>query len=510
MRQSIYFLFTLVLLLGLTQCQKIEDLENATFQSGDVEVAVPLLNTSISLEDLFKNLDDDTYFLSTDSTGALQINYKGNKFHQDITTIKGNILEVFAPEYAITSQESSIPLLIAGVDIQKMTFKKGMLMLKYASNITEDIELTVEIPGLEKDGLGYLRTQNVVYNGTLPSTGSFIIENLAGYTATAEDGALQIHYKAMKGDGTEVDLDQLSLIFSDLDFSYFEGKFDEHYYNENADTINLWIFRDNLQGQIYFENPSISVEIENSFGIPTYSIINAFNFKDKNGQTIQLENDIINNGIAFEYPSLSEVGQSKTTKIAFTRDNSNINDIIAAGPVSLEYDVDAKVGGDMNAPSDFFVTDSSSYNAQVHVKLPLHGTANGFSISNISEFDGSEWNKVSHLELKLVTENELPIDVKIQVEFLDKEGNILTTLFDDAQNIINAASVDASGNVTEPNTSSAIIPIEESRIEDIIQAKQIRTIASLSTLNEGQTNVKVFANQSVKIKLGVKAKKTEG
>jgi hypothetical protein len=106
------------------------------------------------------------------------------------------------------------------------------------------------------------------------------------------------------------------------------------------------------------------------------NILNVFTVDN---EILAIESDYLNN-ITVDYPSLNEVGQTKSTHFDFNKDNSNIDVILGAGPTAIDYDFDAVANPDSNATIRGFMTDSSFMNVQVEVELPMYGAATGFEV----------------------------------------------------------------------------------------------------------------------------------
>ncbi|MCB0587653.1 MAG: hypothetical protein KDD06_20340, partial [Phaeodactylibacter sp.] len=199
---------------------------------------------------------------------------------------------------------------------------------------------------------------------------------------------------------------------------------------------------------------------------------------------------------------INEVGVIKEEKFVFNKDNSNIDVILGAGPVAIDYDVDAVTNPDSNVNIRGFITDSSYYKIRVDVDLPLYGRSINFLARDTFEIDFSNFQQMYKAEFKLVTVNSLPLDVSIQGYFIDKDGMVLDSLFEESMRVIAGAPVDSEGNASGVKEDITYIDYPEERFDKVRTAETLAIVASFSTVNDGSVSVKILESQAVQVKLG--------
>ena len=192
----------------------------------------------------------------------------------------------------------------------------------------------------------------------------------------------------------------------------------------------------------------------------------------------------------------------KEEKFIFNKENSNIDVILGAGPVAIDYDVDAVTNPDSNVNIRGFITDSSYYKVRVDVDLPLYGRSINFLARDTFGIDFSNFQKMYKAEFKLVTVNSLPLDVSIQGYFIDKDGVVLDSLFQESMRVIEGAPVDSEGNASGVKEDVTYIDYPEERFDRVRTAETLDIVASFSTVNDGNVSVKILENQAVRVKLG--------
>ncbi|MCB0641356.1 MAG: hypothetical protein KDC44_06935 [Phaeodactylibacter sp.] len=243
--------------------------------------------------------------------------------------------------------------------------------------------------------------------------------------------------------------------------------------------------------------------------MPTRSIVNTFDVYTVTGDVLPLEGEAIEDGIDFLYPSLSEVGEEKVTQFTFTKDNSNIAEVLGSGPVAIDYDVDAITNPDTLTDIRGFITDESRYTVNVEVELPIYGRASGFAAIDTFEVDFSNYEGSQEAEFKLISENEMPLDIGLQLYFYDEYGEVVDSLFSVDTPIIAAAPVDGEGNTTDITTKIEYINFDAARFEALKTARKIVVFAAFSTYDGGVPSVKVYADQKINLKMGVILKQAQ-
>ncbi|MBK8706489.1 MAG: hypothetical protein IPN33_24945 [Saprospiraceae bacterium] len=506
-----YFWLSLFMLAGLTACSTFDDIEDLDNPDYEAEFAVPLIDTRLSMHDILENFEENAS-LTIDPDGLIRFRYSGD-------VITKSSAEVFAAINAtvsqgvipITSNRQALPFAApSGLDMDRLDLKTGKLVYLIQNIHNESITVTFMIPEVTLNGVPFSFTTTVpAYSGTgdPPQTANlFTPIQLGGHLIQPVNDSIYIEYEAIDATGDMVTLGPTGLLINDLSFSYAEGYLGNQLYEGGRDTIVIDFFDNWVRGDVYFEEPKITFNFENSFGIPTRSIINLFNVFTVRGDVLPLESEFITNGIDFPYPTLDEIGQVKTTSFVFTKENSNIDIVLGAGPIAIDYDVNAFTNPEMNSTIRGFITDSSYYKVRVDVELPLYGNAVDFVARDTFDIDFSKFEEVKAAEFKLVTDNGLPLSIDVQGYFLDDNGMVLDSLLGSRERVINSAPVDGQGHVIQPKQQITYAPFDEARFAGIRDAKRLSVVAAFSTYNDGNVSVRVLADQQVQVRLGAKLK----
>ncbi len=498
-----------VMFLASCQIDKLFELGNVDFAATKYtgEFAVPLFHTSINIDDLLATQDSFS-FLEIDNDGFMTVHYKG-----DVFTVSGDgLIPVISidQEFPIADTVFEVPSPISGgdFDLDFADLKEGDISIRFQSPYAEPIEVDVKMFNLLKNGVAYVHHFSVPANGTIDLKN----ESLIGYRLDVVNDKIQMGYQSKKADGTFAPILPLVTI-KNLNFSYVEGFFTKDF-DIAIDSIRIGLLENKLNGTVKFEDPKLTMTVDNSMGVPMNAVFNEVSVLTNSGNKILLQSDYIENGIAVAYPNAAEVGQSKRTVFNFDNTNSNLKDILNQGPVQVNYDIDGDPNPDSDESIRGFFTDSSKVNINVELELPMYGTASGFTLTDTivpnfpevpAEFGGAE--------LKLITDNELPLDLELQMYFVDSLNNVLTTLFDGTTNIISAADVDSDGVVLKDQNGDPIgkesvifIDLSSETYTKIATAKKVVIETAFSTYQSGTVHVKIFSSHDINIRTGVKFK----
>jgi hypothetical protein len=503
-----YRVLLFLFLLGLLApaCRHIDDLDGLETKGDGAEYAIPLINASVSMGDLLEKLDKYTY-LDTDSTGLIYLRYKGEVVTKTSQQIFQNIQLALPPLIPVLDTTMVLPFNTPdGIEIDYVEVKTGEIQYYFASPHPDVINVNVRFPQAYKPNGQPLEFNHAV--GPMGFVALLVPYDLTGHKLIADnDGNLRIEYTATRSNGDRDTLANFFITMSNFTFSYAEGYFGNQLHDGGRDTIFIEFFESWTKGNVYFEDPKIFVNVSNSFGVPTRSIVNVFDIYTADGNLLPVQSTAIGNGIDFAYPTLpDEIGQTKNTSFSFTKDNSNIDVVLGSRPIALDYDVDAITNPDNVTAIRGFITDSSRYTVNVEVELPIYGRSSAYTVIDTVDVDFASYENLSEMEFKVFAENFLPLNVDIQAYFQDENGAVIDSLLSQPNTLVAAAPVDDQGEVIAPAKHILYIPIAGARLDNLKAARRIILNAAFSTYNNGAKSAKVYADQKVNIGVGLRFK----
>lgn len=509
-------------LVSLVSClEELEDTDKIKSSTFKPAIEFPLVNSDFSMGEFITNGDSKAKV--TEQSGIMVLTYDDS-----LSSPEGELFFTLpdqnSPTLSITGSEVSFPSSGATVTITKsLTFafntsksealdsillKAGRMLFQINSNFPANINMAVSIASLQLPTGGSFQ-QSFVLNG--PATLSPIINlqnSVFDLTANGTtSNTVTFSITALITD-TGQSLDNThSLDFSfDLDRLQFRGLFGDlgsHPFQFQADSIDMDVFDHALTGDIEFLSPAMTLTMRNSFGVPIGLTIQRVTAISE-GADVTLSGPVVNspvNPYRINGTSSMQIGQSVSSEIKISSANSNLVQVLSSLPNYLSYQL-LMMLNPPPAVSKNFVLDDSRLALGIHLELPFHGRVRELSLSKRFDFEGLGIDDVAESSIKLKTINELPLDAKVQVYFVDNSGTVLDSLFTNPS-ILKGAAVDANGFTNTPAEVVSQTPITQAKVNRIEQAEFLVITAVMHTTNNGAVPVKFAATDKLKITLGV-------
>ena len=477
---------------------RIRPFDDLSVSGLESEWAVPLIDTDKTFGDIINNFDPKA-FVQIAADGGVVLRYKGTYTAKSSLDIFSNFQNATFP---LTDTIMAIPFkLPKGVSIDSVKLKTGSLQWIFLAS-PEPLKVVLRMPQLKKNGVEF-RQEFTLGNGLLTNG-----INLEGYDLKPLRDSIFITHDARKiSNGERVDLRNMSgIIIKDFQAAFAKGYFGLSVFDSPRDTIKIDFFDQWKGGSVKFGNPKLIATLDNSFGVPVRAIMTIGQVTTVDGRVLQLTSPLTA-GVDVAYPSFlrNEIGQSKRTVVTFDKTNSNLADIISANPTSIDYKIDGFLNADTSLKITGFLTDSSRFNLQVELEVPMEGTAKNFEVNDTFPINLATAQEITKAEFKILTDNRMPIDVDIQGYFATDKGQILDSLYAQKAQILRGAPVGANGLPTGVSSVENLITIEAAKLAKIREsAKKLIIRYSFSTTNAGSIPVKLTAKQGVRVRIGVK------
>lgn len=494
-----YFLLIILSISLFFACSDVETLRELDAIETDAEFAFPLMNSKIVMQDLIENFDDQAAVL-VESDGLMRFSYTGDTTIRDSREIFDEINAALPSLIPIFDTLVGFPISNSSLDVDRILFKSGELQFTFFNNNSNAIDITVSIPEILKDGEPLSQNFQVGAFGDLPLS-TF---ELGGAWLIPNRDSLRIQYDAKIQTGEKVTVTNFFMLPKDLDYSYAEGALGSQAFESDQDTLEFDYYDNWIGGNVSFTKPKVTLNIINAFGFPAVAMAETFDILTIDDQTLPLTSNLIDDGFAFNYPKLNEVGAIKTTEFVFDESNSNIVEVINAGPNAVVYDLDVVTNPMSNSKG--FLTDSSYFAYSIDAEFPLEGRISNFTIIDSTEVDLSSYDKIESAEFKVIVENGVPLGTTLQAFFIDNKGNVIDPLFDATQVIANPAQIDETGRVTATGDGTFFIEIDAEKFNRIREAAYLRLESSFSSPNNGKRTIKIFNDQSINVRVGLKIK----
>jgi len=500
MKNKLLFLIVSMTLL-FTACKKFENIKGVDSDNWDPDLALALVNTDMTVQDVLNDFETGGYVQVDNTTGFVTLVYEGR-----VVSVSGEEISTI-PDFSIPVVDSAIVAQFefpAGDVIQEAHYKAGQITYELTSPVADPVNVTLEFVGAT-NASGQPLTETITLNSTNTLTGTISLANTI-FDFQNNNNEFPFRYTAIRqSNGDRILLSNANLHFQGVQYQYLQGYVGPYAFNPPEDTVILDLFKNWQQGELYLEEPKVQFIINNSFGFPIRLTANKLDADTYRGGVIGLNSAQLSSGVNLAYPSLSEVGETKTTTI--TIDNtSNLPQIIQDVPHAVHYDLSAMANPDSIPNSNLHFTDTSKFSVDVNVELPMYGWARGFVLEDTFNLDLAIYEEFEKVGFKLITENGFPAEAKIQLYFMDNFGNTVDSLIHEPTPVVLAAApVDGSGKVTQREERIIESYFPADRYLDLLQnAKKIRIRASIETTDAGTQSVRFYSDYGLGIKLGAR------
>lgn len=480
------------------------DLENETqfgIGSQEYNLAVPLIDSKITLGKLASDLKGNTS-IKIDATGKATVFYNGE-------VIRRTTAAIFPPFPGLLP----IPILDSvwveeifdreRYSIKKAVFDGTNIWFTFQNSLPEDINIKLTIPELSKNGQVFTQDFVLKYNNTSPSilvTEKFSVDE---WSLTSVNNSITFQYQARTKSGTPIKLDQAQMNFDLIKFSYLEGYLGYHIFPIEGSSVDVGLFNNWLSGSFSFEDPKITISVQNAFGLPVRSRVNKMALTSITGTNVNLESAFINTGIDFAYPSFSEIGTVKTTDFIFDKTNSNLKEIFNEKTKTIAYDIVALINPDRDTTINGYISDGGFFVINVAVEVPLNGSVNNVVLTDTLDIDLADYDEIISAQFKSITSNDFPAEVKVQAYFLDENGQRLDQLFNNDGIILPPASP-LPDDTTLPGIDKIdFMEFDDARFANIKRAKKLAIVGAINTIDsENKKSWWIYDNYGIGIKLG--------
>ena len=501
----------------------------------DVEVEfgffAPVAYGTLTISDLVQDIDS-AVTINTYEDGLLYLSFSDSLFAYSSEAILEVPDQDFF-EYFIES-EFFFPPLWDTVSIEKsenfpFSFSRnekidsikldaGDMIFNINSEFRHTGKIIISCPTIRKDG--HFFSDTIIVDD--PS-GTFTTNNtfpLAGYTIILNDSVgsdssfLPVDFLVelyREGLNTINPGDQIEIVatIANLDFDAVFGYIGDYEIMGDASSIELDLFDSEMfDGTIRFADPQINFNIRNSFGVPVEANIERFVSYNSDGDSLQLIMDATVNPYQFEFPTLAEYGETKSFTWALNASNTNLPDFMAFLPSSIEYKIAAASNPDGPGAAYNFVSDDSKLDIDIEFILPIWFRAD-FALMDTIELDladiGKDADMIKQGNILLTANNGTPIDLELQVYFVDSLYAPVDTLFGAGQQPLIAAGIlDINNIVQYPGTKTSLVQYTSEEIKNLETVRYAIIKAGLKTPQyDSDVNVKFFDYYTFDFKISV-------
>jgi len=481
-------------------------LSNASANGGTVTDTESLVNKTLPSSIGFKitsltSPGSGTSFVGIDTTDNL------------VLDISSADLEVYTAVTQINSQDISsdtqyVDLSTGGSEeLRELMLATASFDYEFTSSLATDLELNLNFPGSDKNGTEIDTTITISAGAT--TTGSINMNNTIldlTQDPTQNHSRLPIAVSAtLLGSTSMVTVDSsdaLNMTFemANLQFGHIKGFFGTQQITIDPGAVDLAIdFLDNFEGSISFAEPSISMDVTNSIGLPIELVLDFASYKDGTAYAL--------NGPNYVLPYPTTLGNTATGTLSYDNTNSSIVDVFTLPKDSIVYGGEVNVNHDTTTfGTDNFVTNTSSISGDLLMEMPFYFTAAGLAFGDTLATDMDNANALPEgatlesAKILLQTTTTLPLDASVQIKFYDASWNEI--MMKDL-GLMESGTPDAVGIITTANVLDSELALDATEALTLLNATHIVAEATMDTYNAGNDPVKLRTDATLKLDLGV-------
>ena len=493
------------------------------------EFALPLINSSLSLQDLLiKTTDEQKDYYIVDDDNFITLVYNGELFSvtaeevmkipqqsfnfgiqagQNIPSLpNGNSISI--PGSQVIPFNSG-----TGNQVDSIRLKKATFQLTLTSTFQHSIEIILTIPTATKNGNPFSQVIQLNYTGSTPVVNTVTVD-LTDYVFDLTNGngstnEFTINYAVtVSGSGQPVNsTDELTIdgSITAIEFKSMFGALDLGTFTSDKDTVTLTIF-DAAAGNIgafKLAKPKIKLTFNSSFGLPlavSFPTLLGINTVSGINQDISNNSDIPN-PFVLPAPKINEIGNYAVDSIVLT---SSIVNFINDKPRLFIYQIEATSATLTGQKS--FILDTSRIVVNADLELPLEGIAKDFTVTDTIPADIEGVEEISEMGIRIRIRNGFPLDVYTQIYMVDSLYNVLDSLLPTTDAFMASAPVGNNGKAITFTEKTTDVSLSSEKIKKLSSTANFIIKGRATTFDNGTKNVKIYADYKLDIKAGITVK----
>ncbi len=513
----------------LASCKKFDEFDKISKISWNPNIAIQVANASFGVYDVLAVQDSNDLILIDPSLGQIGLLYKSEiaSFNPKEVIDLGNITDnnvlnlsdlnisqsVSYNQQANSIINESIDLNVAdGVEINKVKFANGNLMLHIETNLKHNINLNLKFPGLLDNGLEIERNVTFNFNGTLPQVANLAINlnNVEGdftLNGTTNNRMNVLINSQVNGTGASVDGNEtlaINIASANFDYLNVRGYFGQQQIaQQTTDSVLIKIFQNASDGYFELSNPKVNFKIDNSFGFPVdISLSNLKTINPNSGVITLLQG--FPNVLNVAYPTI--LGESEQSNLLLTSSNTtNLSSLITPTPKYFYYELAALSNPSGPSSKLNFIENDSRFTITAEVDMPLEGLAYGFKISDTIDYDfTNNPSEIESIMFRLITDNGFPVDLGTQIKVLDENNNVLFTVFDSPEFVVQSPPLNSNLEAEGKTKKVSDIILDPIKISLMSQVKKFVIYGELSTKDyQNSSYVKFLDRYKIDLKLSI-------
>ena len=397
-----------------------------------------------------------------------------------------------------------------GEELETIVFKNGSLNLDLTYEVEETAKLYLELPyttDINNNGKVFLDSITVG-PGPVVVNKSF---DLTGYSMDLTRGgqgynAIETRIVAkIVSSGHIIPFDTSNTVSAKVSISNAEpasidGYFGSQSLSMDLDTNDFDIGGVEILKKMTFADPEITLGFHNTLGLRMgIDSLDLIMQKDMDKETLT--------GLDLPFTiaagNISSPDVSVVSELLVDAASTNIEDCINLWPNKIITGFTGAINPTGKVPN--FAFDISRLDVTFGLKIPLYFTLADYEIRDTIDLDSSMFENLTSATIRVNVENEFPLEGKVGLYIVDENYDIIDSLTNGLEILIEAATVNESGETINIAKKKSDLLADEDAILNLKHSAKVIIVTKLGTGNNGSA-VKIYSTHSMKIKLGLMAK----
>jgi len=543
----------LLLMLGMVGCYDFSKFENLAVEPFSPKLVVPVVNSTITFKELAEHEDANTIVIQKPGDSRFYLAFR------DTIEVGDAASQFSIPPLAITKSYQfpagelppAVPAgqligpltksfsdtytSIPGSEIKRIILSQGTLNYRITNNFVSGFQIvagsTITITSLKNpQGQPYVITVPLDRAPGADVPGSNI--DISGYSIDLFNTtyntfvlSANITFRSMTGNAiTTSDNVAIEISLNNIDYANIIGKINRTIPLADHD-YKVDIFRSSYLADQHFDEPKLTFQLLNGYGVPFSFNINNFEVSNTTSlETVYLTNDptppagslLIGSPNRINF--VQNIGDNAaSTTLELNKNNSNIENMFDIAPNQFKMRSSITLG-DATDNHDYFVAKNANLSVISEIELPLVGwvetnqindTIVDIELPDIEKELNLKENDSLKITIKFKFNNNIPLDTYFQAYFLNDLDQELTRLFNDQLWLIKSATVDpTSGKATTPTVNYSEIIINRSKYSLMKDSKKIVLQLRFKTGGNPNQSVVIESTNSIGVQMSIIAEGT--
>lgn len=496
-------------LYDLTYNRKIkDDFQFANIAAGaSSKVSLDLTGLQISNKVEFRMLTFDTpgstapVFINPLDFFKLTFDLKNAGVSQGNLAVKTQTLSGSSGTVSFTFPDATLKA-------YSVMMKKGTMSIKTnnTSKVSGAINLT--LPEIKKNGVPI--TASIPLNGSSiqvdlsGASFNFASDPLVPYNKIPYSYNIQVNASSGFVDYKATDAIRVDMTLTNLEFKTVTGDFGKQQITINPGNFDLDAdMLDKIEGNFKLSNPKMELIFHNSIGMPAAVSINLAG-KSKTGQQISLTRT----PSTYDIPVPASLSSGIATgSMVFDKQNSNIVSFVALPPTGqIAYSGKAEFNktNTVTPQNPNFIDLDATFSIDAQLDLPIELQVSNLTFKDTTSVSGEDFDKLENAQLMINAENGIPLDVDVQLFFIDTISKSQFG-FTKKLKVLTAAQIAANGAVT-PTKTTQTLSLDTSEMNSLKKANGIVFSGSVTSPSGGTGVASLYSDSKLKLTVVIKSK----